>query len=60
MWTGLGVFRTARISELTHGKDNSLPVPLVVKPGQDNPTGYLGRDRRPDVGSERSGGAEPA
>ncbi|MGW0735575.1 hypothetical protein [Streptomyces sp. NPDC002851] len=41
MWTGLGVFTTARISELTHGKDHPLPVPLVRKPGEADPIGYL-------------------
>ncbi|MFJ8469574.1 hypothetical protein [Streptomyces swartbergensis] len=41
MWVGLGVFRLARISELTHGKDHPLPVPLVRKPGEPEPTGYL-------------------
>ncbi|HET6625083.1 MAG TPA: hypothetical protein VFG63_01725 [Nocardioidaceae bacterium] len=42
MWVGLGVFRTTRLNELTHGKDHPLPVPLVLKPDQQNPTGYLG------------------
>lgn len=41
MWTGLGVFTTARISELTHGKDHPLPVPLVRKSGEPDPIGYL-------------------
>jgi hypothetical protein len=41
MWNGLGVFQTARISELTLGKDHPLPVPLVAKPGEENPTAYL-------------------
>ena len=42
MWAGLGVYQTTRLGELTHGKDHPLPVPLVAKPGQDNPTAYLG------------------
>jgi len=42
MWVGLGVFTSTRLGELTHGKDNPLPVPLVAKPGGNNPTAYLG------------------
>ena len=42
MWAGLGVYQATRLGELTHGKDHPLPVPLVAKPGQDNPTAYLG------------------
>ncbi len=41
MWVGLGVWTNVRLGELTHGKDNPLPVPLVRKPGEDNPTAYL-------------------
>lgn len=42
MWVGLDVWTNVRLGELTHGKDHPLPVPLVHKPGDDNPTGYLG------------------
>src|SRR5680860_1475926 len=41
MWVGLGEFRSTRLNELTHAKDHPLRVPLVVKPGEENPTGYL-------------------
>jgi hypothetical protein len=55
MWAGLGVYQTARISELTHGKDNPLPVPLVTKPGEQNPTAYL--DEIADLTSDPQGRA---
>ncbi|MCW2848207.1 MAG: hypothetical protein JWR90_2181 [Marmoricola sp.] len=42
MWVGLGVFTSTRLNELTHGKDSPLPVPLVARPGGENPTAYLG------------------
>ena len=41
MWVGLGEFRSTRLNELTHGKDHPLRVPLVLKPGEESPTGYL-------------------
>ncbi len=41
MWVGLGEFRSTRLNELTHAKDHPLRVPLVAKPGEENPIGYL-------------------
>ncbi|MET0999598.1 MAG: hypothetical protein ABWX73_12845 [Marmoricola sp.] len=41
MWVGLGEFRSTRLNELTHAQDHPLRVPLVLKPGAENPTGYL-------------------
>ena len=42
MSAGLGVTRSTRLMELTHGKDHPLPVPLVKRPDdEEGPTGYL-------------------
>lgn len=47
LWTKLNQFQVTRVSELTHGKDQSLPVPLVRKAAKDAngidlpPTAYL-------------------
>jgi hypothetical protein len=41
MWAGLHVVVLTRLNELTAGKDHPLTVPLVTKPGEQNPTGYL-------------------
>lgn len=47
LWTALNQFRVTRLSELTHGSDHPLPVPLVRKAAKDAagadlpPTAYL-------------------
>lgn len=41
IWAGLGVNQSVRLMELTLGKDHPLRVPLVAKPGEAAPTGYL-------------------
>ncbi|RKN60021.1 hypothetical protein D7231_33630 [Streptomyces klenkii] len=41
VWAGLEVSGNAKLTELTLGKDYPLPVPLVLKPGEAQPTGYL-------------------
>ncbi|WP_367140978.1 MULTISPECIES: hypothetical protein [Streptomyces] len=41
VWAGLEVSGNAKLTELTLGRDYSLPVPLVLKPGEGQPTGYL-------------------
>lgn len=47
LWTKLDQYQVTRISELTHGKDQPLPVPLVRKAAKDAngvdqpPTAYL-------------------
>lgn len=38
MWVGLRTFTNVRLNELTHGKDHPLPVPLVLRPGDDATT----------------------
>ncbi|HET7736906.1 MAG TPA: hypothetical protein VFK52_13085 [Nocardioidaceae bacterium] len=35
MWVGLKTTTNVRLNELTHGKDHPLPVPLVLRPGDD-------------------------
>jgi hypothetical protein len=42
VWAGLQVSSSTRLNELTADKrDYPLPVPLVAKPGEPTPTGYL-------------------
>lgn len=41
LWAGLGEYRSTRLNEITLGTDHPLDVPLVVKPGDAEPLGYL-------------------
>ena len=41
MWQRLRPPHSVRLHELTHDQAHPLRVPLVVKPGEANPTGYL-------------------